>query len=205
MPISPNVLFERQASAGRVKIGRLSDKEVQKRSGRGSFRPPQKLTYFLVTKNVRGTTDENFVVDTALMKKLEPYADEDGRLRRLPIMLDRDDIDEVFPTTLASYVGKSLSCRGTGEGKNAATRFEIIENVRVGKRRDCPCERLGARKDPVCKPNGTLWFTIVAGEETRIGVRHAFRTTSWNSVRAIGAGLRAIQRTVGTICGFRLW
>jgi hypothetical protein len=36
-------------------------------------------------------------------------------------------------------------------------------------------------------------------------VRHAFRTTGWNSIKSILAGLDTIQSQVGTICGIKLW
>jgi len=202
MPIHSSVLTARLAEAGKVKIGRLGEARA-KQSGEGTYRQPERLNYFIVTKTVRKGNDDNFIEDTALMAELP--TDKDEKIRQIPILLDSDLIEEVFPTSLACYAGRALHCRGTGFG--TATRWEIKGGRQTGLTRPvaCTCPYL---TDPnsklVCKPHGTLWFTIVAGEETRLGVRHSFRTTSWNSIRAIQSALETIQKTVGTIVGIPL-
>ncbi len=204
MPISPNVLTPRQAEAGKVKIGRRSERQhTAKGSGR-AYSPPQKLEtkdgpYFLITKTIRDQTGpENFIVDTTLMATLAEFSDKDKHLRRIPIMLDSDDIEEVFPSALTDYRGSKLWCIGSGAGKDAATRYDREHPRKV----DCPCDLLSSGE---CKPGGTLWFTILAGHDTIVGMRHAFRTHSWNSLRALQGGLLAVQRIVGTVCGVKLW
>ena len=127
------------------------------------------------------------------------------------IMLSSDDLEEVFPVTLACYQGKNLYCRG--DGYNDATRYQISKEdrngrsvtVRTGKSKKvkCPCNLLGASKGLTCKPHGLLWCTIIAGEETQIGARHSFRTTSWDSISSIIAGLQGIQEHV-TLVGHPL-
>jgi len=201
MPIHSSVLRARPAEAGKIKIGRLSDNVRQAQGGR-EYRTPERLNHFIITKTVRKGNDDNFVEDTELMENLPK--DPDGKIRRIPIVLDSDLIEEVFPTTLACYAGRALHCRGSGSGK--ATRFEIIGGRQTGKKRDVPCV-CSYLTDPgklVCKPHGTVWCTIHAGDVTRIGVRHSFRTTSWNSIASITAGLELIRTTVGTICGIPL-
>lgn len=201
MPIHPSVLRARPAECGKIKIGRLSENKKQAQGGR-EYRTPERLNHFIITKTVRKGQDENFVEDTELMLKLAKDGDE--KIRTIPIVLDSDIIDEVFPTTLACYAGRALHCRGTGEG--TATRFEIVGGRQSGKTKavPCTCSYLTEPKKLVCKPHGTLWCTIYAGDVTRIGVRHSFRTTSWHSISAIVSGLERIRTVFGTICGIPL-
>lgn len=200
MAIHLDILNPRQAEAGKIKIGGLG-KERTTKDGR-AWREPKKLDHFIVTKTVRGSNGE-FEVDEAIMEQLPK--DKDGKCREIPILLDSDIIEEVFPHALACYAGRKLHCKGDGK---TATRWEVKRDnssriVRTGdaQPRDCPCDYLNAKRGYVCRPHGTLWVTIAAGEETRIGARHAFRTTSWNSVRWILSGLDSIQRQVGTLVG----
>jgi len=204
MPISSNVLTPRQAELGKIKIGRRSEKKHQAQGSGRAYSPPQKLEtkdgpYFLITKTIRDQGgSENFIVDTALIQALKPFHDKDGQLRRIPIMLDSDDIEEVFPTALTNYKGTKLWCWGTGAGADAATRYDREEPRKV----HCPCDELSKG---LCKPGGTLWCTILAGPDTVIGMRHAFRTHSWNSLRALQGGLLAVHRIVGAVCGVKMW
>lgn len=207
MPIHPAILTPRPAEGGKIKIGRLGAVRQAQDGGR-EYRQPERLNHFIITKTVRSGKDENFVEDTALMEMLKAFKDKDGKLYQIPIVLDSDLIDEIFPTSLACYAGRALHCKGTGAPGSKATRFEVKDGRQTGRTRevDCTCPYLTGPTNPklVCKPHGTLWCTIVAGEETRLGVRHAFRTTSWHSIRGIQAGLEQIRRAVGTICGIPL-
>ncbi len=207
MPISLKVLTPRSSEVGKIKCGGTEPKKRQTKDGEREWQLPQKYDHFVVTTTVRDSKTQNFLRDDALMSKLPK--DDDKQCREVPIVLDSDMIDEVFPTSLACYTGKLLYCRGDGSGKDAATRYEIKGGRRTGvsKTVDCTCSYLTdpTREGPVCKPHGTLWCTIVAGDETRIGGKHAFRTTSWNSIRAIKSGLEQIQKMVGTIVGIPLW
>lgn len=206
MPIHLDVLQPRQAEAGKIKIGRQGEKR-KKRSGKGEFQLPEKLDHFIVTTNERDDETSNFIVDDALMAQLPK--DADGKVRKIPILLSSDDLDEVFPHALVCYVGKNLHCRGDGK---TALRWEL-DTIRVDGRDvtvrldkapatvQCPCSYLKAKEGKRCKPHGTLWTTIQAGEETQIGARHSFRTTSWDSIRHIRAGLQEIQQLIGTLVG----
>lgn len=210
MPIHLDILSPRQAEAGKIKIGGLG-KAKESRSGT-DYRQPIKRDYFLITLTTRDGTG-NFEPDTALMEKLAK--DPDGKIREIPVLIESDDLDEVFPSSLACYQGRTLFCRGNG--KDLATRQVLDRKKRNGRdvtvktgkteRVACPCSYLGADKNKglQCLPHGTFWCTIVAGEETRIGARHAFRTTSWNSIRAIRGALETTQKIVGTVVGVPLW
>ena len=207
MAIHLDILNPRQAEAGKIKIGGLGKSRTTK-SG-GESRLPRKLDHFLVTKTVRDPETGEFEPDEALMKILPK--DKDQKCRTIPILLDSDIIDEVFPHTLACYAGRQLHCKGDGK---TATRWGVRTETSNGRKRQvrtgesnqrkCPCSYLNAKSGFVCRPHGTLWVTIAAGEETRIGVRHAFRTTSWNSVRWILSGLDSVQRQVGTLVAMPL-
>lgn len=228
MPISEQVLAIRPQECGKLKLGCLATAKRTSQGGR-EWQAPIKFEHFVLTKTVRGKKDNNFMIDVALMqqlaaqgckvsegKQLVGVAPESGeappsipRLIEIPIILGSGLVDEVFPHSLACYVGKSLYCRGTGSGAEGATRFEFKDGKPTGrsKKRPCTCDYLTAPKSnaPICKPHGTLWFSVRVGAGTRIGGRHSFRTTSWNSIRAIVSGLREIHETVGTFLRIPLW
>jgi hypothetical protein len=223
MPISEHVLAIRPQEIGRLKLGGLAAAKRTSQGGR-EWQAPVKFEHFVLTKTVRGKKDNNFVVDVALMQQLaaqgckvsegldangKPKESPIPRLIELPIILGSGVEEQVFPHSLASYVGKSLYCRGIGEGAEGATRFEFKDGKPTGrsKKRPCTCEFLTnpGKQGPICKPHGTLWFSVRVGAGTRIGGRHSFRTTSWNSIRAILSGLREIHETVGSFYRIPLW
>ena len=218
MPISEKILQIRRMESGKVKVGGLSPNARTARSG-AQWQPPVKFKHFMITSTVRETKTGNFVIDKLLMQQLakqgcalaeldEKPNTEIPALVEIPVMLDSDLIDEVFPHSLAAYVGRSgLWCTGNGI---KATRWKFDN---AGRRTNekfqvaCTCAHLTdpPKDGPQCKPHGTLWFTILGDTRTKIGVYHSFRTTSWNTIRAIVSGLQAIRQMVGTICGIPLW
>lgn len=218
MPIHEKILKPRQAEAGKIKAGGLGEKRKKSGGKTGEYQLPVKYDHFILTTTERGD-DGNFELDDPLMKEIPK--DKDGKIRRLPIALSSDIIEEIFPETLACYKGKSLYCKGDG---TSARKFELRKEQRDGetvtiktgrsKAVSCPCtllkiddEGLQMRQEAadekglVCKPHATLWATIVAGEQTQIGARHSFRTTSWDSIKSIKASLIEIQNLVGTLVG----
>ncbi len=208
MGINPVLLRPRTAEVGRVKVGSKGGKPRKAGASGREYYAPQKFEnengpYFVITKTVRDVNGaENFVVDHALMQKLQPHADKiDGKLRQIPIMVNSDIIDEVAPTRFNKYNGSNLFCFGTGRGKDDATR--IIDGKRT--KVDCPCDFLEARGEARCKPNMLFRMTILAGDETRIGVNHAFRTTGWNSIRGIFGGLKETLERICTLSEIKLW
>lgn len=218
MPISEKILQIRRIESGKIKCGGLStNTKTAANSGR-EWRPPVKFKHFMITSTVRDNKTGNFVIDKPLMQQLaqqgcavaelERQSPEIPALVEIPVMLDSDLIEEVFPHSLAAYVGRSgLWCTGNGV---KATRWKFDDNGRrTNQKREvpCTCEHLTnpPQNGPVCKPHGTLWCTILGDTRTKIGVYHSFRTTSWNTIRAIVSGLQAIRQMVGTICGIPLW
>jgi len=195
------------AESGKIKIGGLGE-ERQSRSG-GTYRLPVKHDYFTITKSQRegGKPDGDLLVDTALMTALTVagYADDDGRIRKLPVMLYSDDIDEVFPTAYVAYSGKTCACRGDGE---TATRFEIVDGRRTGDTKEiaCPCDLLkpdgqGVRR---CKYSGILHASIRLPGFAVVGSVHRWRTTSQISCEQMVGHLEMILATVGALRGLPL-
>lgn len=206
MGINRELLRPQPAEIGFVKVGCKGGKAKTSRGGR-TYYQAQKFEndngpFFVVTKTVRGKDGaENFVVDTELMKKLSKHNDADGKLRQIPIAFRSDLIDEVAITRFNKYEGSKLFCSGTGHGEKNATRIINNERTRV----TCPCAYLQATGDDRCKPNILLHFTIMAGEETKIGVSHAFRSTGWDTIKATLGGLEESIRVVGGLTPVQHW
>ena len=201
MPIHSSIFKARQAEAGKIKIGALGETRKSKKGD--DYQLPVKHDYFTITKTARDPATGNFVADEEIMAQLPK--DPDGKIRRLPVVFDTDDIDELIPHRLALYQGRNLLCRGDGHAP--ATRFEILAGVKTGKTEEvtCPCPYLNAEKGHKCLPHATLWCTIAAGKETILGARHSFRTTGWNSISGLLGGLKAIQRQLGSLAGLPMW
>jgi len=195
-------LKPRLAEAGKVKIGGRGAERTA-RSG-ATWRPPIKQDHFTITTTQREGGDPNadLVVNTDLMGGLvnAGYADPDGKIRRVPVMLRSNEIDEVFPTRLVLYQGKLCACSGDGE---TATRYEIVDGKRTGRTKDveCPCEfhekdRNGSRR---CKFNGILHCSIWLPGFAMVGAIYKWRTTSEISVNHMIASLRDVLAAAGAL------
>jgi hypothetical protein len=99
----------RPVQLGKIKIGMKGEK----RSGeRGDWYLPKKLDHFLITTLQRGE-GENFILDQELMDSLPK--DEDGKIRRLPIALLSNDLDEIVRRRHLWYLGQRKA--GESDGK----------------------------------------------------------------------------------------
>ncbi len=189
------------AEAGKIKIGRLGAERTSRKGN--AYRMPEKLDHFVITTTRRDPSGD-LEQDEGLMGALASgFADEDGKLRRLPIVVHSDDIDEVFPTTLALYTGRKLACRGDGE---EATRYQIRNNKRTGKSKqmECPCDYFGAESDPKCKAHGVLNCSILAPGRGVAGSVYKWRTTSEISLNRMVASLQQIKALTGSLTGLPL-
>ena len=186
----------RLSEGGKIKIGKKGEWR-KSRGGGKDFQLPQKLDHFLITKTSRDDSG-NFIVDADLLDALTKSPD--GKIREIPIVLHSDNIDEVFPTAYARYVGRTCGCRGDGE---TATQWEIADNKRTGrsKSRDCPCEQLEARR---CKPTGVLHCSIAAEGRAVAGSVYKWRTTSIISIEEMIGSLMHIKETCGVFRGLPL-
>ncbi len=193
----------RLAEAGKIKIGGLGP---ERKSGKGNtFRPPVKLDHFLITNTNRDAAGD-LEVDAGMMTALanDGGADQDGKIRSIPIVLHSDNIDEVFPTAYALYSGKRCACRGDG---SKATRREMKEKNFTGASKEiiCPCPYLNAASGPVCKPNGKLFCSIAAPGSAIAGAVHIWRTTSIISIQQMVGSLLQIKAVCGTLRNVPLW
>lgn len=186
------------AEGGKIKIGGLGPKKTSSRGN--EFRAPVKLDHFLVTTTQRNAAGD-LIIDTAIMEALPKGSD--GKCREIPIVLHDDDIERVFPTTLALYTGKKLACRGDHE---TAVRYEMKNGERTGnvKEMKCPCDFLNAKTQPVCKPHGTLHCSIRIPGHAVAGSVYKWRTTSLISIQRMIGSLQQILSICGTLTGVPL-
>lgn len=197
------------ATGGQIKIGGKKEQRAT-RDGQGTWAPPRKDDHFTITKTIRegGDPNANLIVNTEIMTALvqQGWADDDGKIRRLPIALLRDDIEEVFPTAYVAYAGKSLACRGDGETAtrniNPSTGEQYPEPIQV----ECPCERLQPDANGVrrCKFNGILHCALRLPGHAVIGSVYRWRTTSEISCQQMVTHLGDILDAAGTLRGLPL-
>ena len=178
---------------GHIKIGKKGEKRESK-SG-GAWQPPQKLDHFIITTMVRGT-DGNFEPDTDLMKQIASASKSDWtRLTRIPVRLLYNDIGLNFATRYAAYEkpGRAF-CSGNGD------KAQELQKDGSYSERECPCDRVAkgfnpSAGNPKCKPNGILTVEIAGAKS--IGGVWKFRTTSWNTIKAILGQLAYYQALTG--------
>jgi hypothetical protein len=197
------------SESGRIKNGvnvpvtDKAGKQLYDDRGRPKMRPAQ-LDHFLITTMQKDPQSGNFIVDEQIMAALKSnpeVVDADGKVRRIPIFVHSDDIEEVFPTRLALYEGKVARCSGNGE---KAERWTIQKGARVGQPQEieCPCSYLD---DGSCKAHGILRCSIALPSAITLGSVYAYRTTSRIGVPRILGGLCHIQAEIGTLVGIPLW
>ena len=194
-----NLIRPSLAEAGKIKIGGLGETRKSKRGG--EYRLPQKYDHFVVTKTTKDENDD-FEVDADIMQALSA-ASKGGPIREIPIVLHSDEIDLVFPTSLALYTGKRCACRGDGE---TARRREIKDDRYTGNEKTikCPCPYLNAETGPRCKPNGKLYCSIAVPGRAVAGAVHIWRTTSIISIQQMIGSLEQIKAVAGTMRGLPL-
>jgi hypothetical protein len=121
-----DIIQARVPELGKIKIGGLGE-ERPTRAG-GKFRLPRKDDHFTITTLYREDNGKgNLIPDRALMEQLaaDGYADDDGKLRQLPIAVLSNDLEEIIQATYCWYVGKRCAARSDGvkltkfyDGKN---------------------------------------------------------------------------------------
>lgn len=184
-------LNARLPEIGKIKIGGKG--QEKKTSGGKVMRLPERYDHFVITTTDRidGKKDENFVVNTDLMKILS----KDGKPVEIPIRLLFDDIDMNFYTSFQAYKGSKLFCHGDGEFATQTDKQEPIV---------CNPDNCEAHKTGACKVSGILTCQIVA-DKGCIGGVYRFRTHGWNSVSNIFAALQYFSdNTNGILAGLPL-
>ena len=170
---------------GKIKIGGLSERRLQKKDGSGEWQPPVKFDHFLVTTLERGP-DNNFLRNEAIHKALG------DKPKQIPIFLPYENLELNFQSRYACYTGKTLWCSGDGQAA-----FRLVAGKAEREQVQCPCERQSPTytgKDK-CKMHGTLGC-IVRGA-TSIGGIWKFRTTGYNTTTGLTASLAYLQLQTG--------
>ena len=210
----------RLAEAGKIKTGGLGETRTAE-SGR-EYRLPISYDHFVITRNDRDSAGD-LVLDRVLMDAIgKLQSDSTSRvemgvkIREIPIVLHSDELEEVFPTSYACYLGKKLHCRGDGE---KATRWEIKDGHKTGVVTGikCTCPYLGATGGPICKPHGILHCSIavkghalardvlLSAETCRVAtvVKDRGHAVSYLSCRLRNAGEQFFRMTLPE--GAELW
>jgi len=178
---------------GKIKIGNKGEEKTSK-TGK-TFRLPQKLDHFVVTKNFRDSRTDMFISDYALMEQIAKQTNQDpNNLKFLPVMLLFDDPELNFIVRFSCYKGTSCWC--VGDGKKA---FRLKNNNGEREEVQCPCERVlpSYNGNEKCKVFGRL-MVLLQGVK-RIGGCWVFRTTSWNTVRSIQSSMAFLRQLTGGI------
>lgn len=191
-------LVGRLEEVGKVKIGGKGEIKTS-RSGK-SFAQPVRYDHFVITLNQRDRAG-NLIVDTALMEQLkQAYGTE--KLTELDIVFLFDDIDLNFQYRLSYYGQGGVKCYGNGEIAyriaEVVAKNEIVRKENgIWKEVACNPETCQFYVAGHCKGHGVLNFVIP--QAPRIGGVYRFRTTGWNSIKAILGSLEYIQMLTGGI------
>ena len=179
-------LVPRLPERGKIKIGRLGQ-ERKTRDGKNTYRLPQKLDHFTITKTERGQ-DGNFIRDA------EAHAEFGEKPTELPVRLLYDDPDLNFPTRYAAYKGRTLWCSGDGD---VAQR--LTEDGKGRHQVACPCERADPayQGDDKCKMNGKLSVLLDIPNRPGVGGVWTLRTTSYNTIVGILSSLQFLRALTG--------
>lgn len=108
-----DVISPRVVELGKIKIGSLGEERTSRAGGK--WRMPQKLDHFVVVGLNRDEKGD-LKADTRLMEDLaaDGFADPDGKLRRLPIAVLSNDLDDIMQSAFVCYQGKRLLARSDG-------------------------------------------------------------------------------------------
>lgn len=191
---------------GKIKIGRKSAQERKTASG-GTWRAPEKLDHFLVTTLQRTTTGD-LMPDAAVMDELsQSVGDKDGKIRRLPVFVLSNEIDDILQSAWVSYVGKALAAKS--DGKVLTKYIDMKTGDRLSEPEDVPWkEEYKDLKDS----KGALRFKlhstfncVIASKSGRWGGVYKLRTTSRISGEQLyGSILSVLQLTGGVLRGLPL-
>lgn len=170
---------------------------------------PEKVDYFrILKKDGKGEWEEDKSFYQHLRETYMPEVMIDGvarraALREFDIVFLSDDIEEVFPTTLAWWSASEKKCGGNGLdaqrsltalSANDKAKFQLSPGQKYVPWKPCGdgCPEMDKG---ICKPNGTLYF--IFKDRPTIGSIVKFDTTSYESIRRISSSLLQIQAITG--------
>lgn len=194
-----DMLTPRVIELGSIKIGTLGD-ERKARSGK-TFRLPVKLDYFWVTSRFR---DNSGLLreDRELMDVLrEHHADTDGQVRRIPISLLSDEIEDVMRCNWVYYQGRKCFARSDGVTLWKYHDFKtgaLLEEPEQREWEDRFAETKLKDGSPLFKKHTTL-DCVIRVPEARWGGVYRFRTTSVITGDQIYGSLIHIRQITGGV------
>lgn len=206
MIVLADLIQPRITELGKIKIGQKGAERTSQKGG--TYRMPEKLDHFLLTTLNRDQGGQ-LILDKALMTQLaqDGYADEDGKIRRLPVHLLSDDIEDIVQASYVYYNGKRCGMRSDGK---IATWF--CNPKEVSKWLDKPLELpwnpalldWKANGNPLVKLH-TTFSCVVRSQGSRFGGVHRFRTTSRiTAEQLVGCLTEILSLTGGILVGLPL-
>lgn len=203
-----DLITPRITELGKIKIGG-KDQNVRQSAGGGSWRAPRKLDHFIITGMGRDDKGD-LQQDTELMQSLvsQGYADPDGKLRRLPIMLLSNDLEEVIQASYVWYAGRRVAARSDGieviwYGDPQTMKF--LPEPRPPEPWDKKFLEYRTPKGAKLFKLHTIFNCVIAVPEAHWGGVYKHRTTSDISASQLLGSLMHIQKlTGGTLKGLPL-
>jgi hypothetical protein len=193
----------RPVEMGRIKIGGKESRERQ--SSGGSWRKPEMHDHFTIT-TMNKQPNGDFVVDTPLMNQLVgKYGDPDGKLRRIPIRVLSDDIEDFLQGAFVWYAGKPIFAVSDGKTvtwfrsptPDGFARVNTPPKVEPWDR--SMLEILSPKtKTPIFKLH-VDFSCVIAAPEAKWGGVYKLRTTGVISTKQIFTSLCHIQALTGGI------
>jgi len=163
-------------------IGRIAVGEKGSSVGKGAL--PTSLDHFIFTVPEQDETGR-CLRDEDMMRMFGEHCTE------IPVRLLYNDLQLNFPTFYAKYTRSGIKLRGDGinwiKYNQDGTQEQIYD----------PDGTHGFLKDPDVKPHGIL--TVLLDKQDTVGGIFKFRTSSWNSINYILAGMALIERTCGML------
>lgn len=199
-----DMLTPRVVELGAIKIGSLGD-ERKSRSGK-TYRLPVKLDHFVITTKYRGNGGV-FEEESDLMDSLrEEYADDDGHLRRIPIAVLSDDIEDILRSSWVHYRGNKCIARSDGVTLWKYADFKTGEMLEEPEQLpwEEKYEKMTFDSAPLFKKHTSL-DCVISSSKARWGGVYRFRTTSVISGDQIyGSLMHLKQLTGGVLVGMPL-
>lgn len=190
-----DIIKLRVVELGKIKVGCLGE-ERQKTGGSGTYRLPKKLDHFIITTLNRDAAG-GLIVDKRLMDQLKEsgYADEDGYVRRIPIQVMSNDIEDIMQSSYCIYSGKRLAAHS--DGKILTLYADLDKNKWLDEPtttewNDDWKNRVNGKGDPIFKVD-TVFSCVIAMEQAKFGGVYKFRTTSRISSENLLSGLTAAK------------
>lgn len=184
---------------GKIKIG---GKGKERKSQYGNpFRPPEKYDHFIITTLQRDQAGD-LILDKQLMESLrtEGYADPDGLLRRIPITLMSNDLEDIIQTSYVWYEGKRVA--GRSDGKTTWIWHDRKTNQWLDEPRTTPwsdkiASLTGGKNNAPLFKQHTVFNCTIRSQSSRWGGVYKFRTTSVISASQLLGSLMSIADLVG--------